>query len=76
MKPRIQTASPSRTKKRLRAAGLDPSKYTIGPQPGEWDDTTLDELIRQDADDAYWRKIEQAQFGGCRGCGSDERYYY
>jgi hypothetical protein len=26
--------------------------------------------------DAYYAKIRQAQFGGCSGCGSDERVRY
>lgn len=76
MKTRIQTASPKRTRKRLQAAGLNPSKYEIGPKPGDYDDTTLDDLIKRDALEVYWARIYKAQFGGCSGCGSEERYRY
>lgn len=87
VKTRIFTASVPDVRRRLRAAGLDPDDYAIGPYPSEWHDGNLDELIERDNPapqpepvaeplDEYLEKIRQQQFGGCGGCGSDERVHY
>lgn len=76
VKTKIETTSPKRTRQRLKAAGLDPSKYDISPFPGDFNDETLGDLIRRDANEEYWEKIYNAQFGGCNGCGSEERYNF